>query len=80
MSAGKPPMRWTDYLAMTACYALTALLASDVLTDFNRLARIYRAARDARLKDKAEEDAEAEWKQLGYDAAESQAWDIEDAA
>lgn len=31
MSAHKPPMRWTDYLAMTACYALTLLLGWMVL-------------------------------------------------
>lgn len=53
---------------------------TDVLVDLYRMARTYRSARDARLKDFAEDDAEAEWKQLGYDAAEARAWDLEDAA
>lgn len=57
-----------------------ALLGSDVLVDLYRLARTYRAARDARLRDMAEDDAEGEWNQCGYDKGESQAWDMEDAA
>jgi predicted Zn-dependent protease len=51
------------------------LLGSDVLAKVYGLARQAWRARDARLKDMAEDDALEEWKQAGYDNAESRAWD-----
>lgn len=52
-----------------------SLLGSDVLVDLYRMARTFRTARDARLKEMAEDDAEDEWIQAGYDKGEELAWD-----